>query len=146
MKKQTVSSIRQDTPLSTSGARIRHARLQMNLSIRELAVRVGVTSQTISIAERNVCPPKIGTVRKLAKVLKQPIWYVGCYENMSENTLGEKIKKARHYHGLTKVEAGIRLGVNSKTILQWESDIHKPKRLGLILENFIKILGHKNNS
>ncbi|WP_139116792.1 hypothetical protein [Paenibacillus polymyxa] len=50
------SFIKQDTPLSTSGARIRHAPLQMNLSIRELAAK---TSQTISIAERNICPQSL---------------------------------------------------------------------------------------
>lgn len=55
------------------------------------------------------------TVRALAEALKQPVWFLGCYELLPEDTLGQRIRKARLYHGLTKKEFANRFGVNEKT-------------------------------
>lgn len=65
------------------------------------------------------------TVRALAKALEQPIWFLGCYEVLPEDTLGQRIRKARLYHGLTKKEFAdkLGLGVNEKTIRLWEADL-----------------------
>jgi len=53
-------------------------------------------------------------------MLGQPVSYLRCYDEMHEGTLGEKIKKARPYHGLTKRGLSIHMGVDVKTILNWE--------------------------
>ena len=51
------------------------------------------------------------TVRALAKALEQLIWFLGCYEVLPEDTLGQRIRKARLYHGLTKKEFADKLGL-----------------------------------
>jgi transcriptional regulator with XRE-family HTH domain len=42
---------------------------------------------------------------------------------LPENTLGQRIRKARLYHGLTKKEFADKLGVNEKTVRLWEEDL-----------------------
>ncbi|HEX6922350.1 MAG TPA: hypothetical protein VF149_00885, partial [Bacillales bacterium] len=45
------------------------------------------------------------TIKKLAKVLSKPIWYLGCYDILPEKTIGQKFKKARLHHALTLSDA-----------------------------------------
>ena len=78
---------------------------------------------TVSKVENGRQIPIVVTVRALASVLKQPIWFLGCYEVLPEDTLGQRIRKARLYEGLTKKEFADRLGVNEKTIRLWERDL-----------------------
>lgn len=54
------------------------------------------------------------TARALAAALKQPVWFLGCYDALPEDLLGQRIRKARLYEGLTKKEFADRLGVNEK--------------------------------
>ena len=49
--------------------------------------------------------------------------FLGCYEKLPEDTLGQRIRKTRLYHGLTKKEFSDRLGVNEKTVRLWEADL-----------------------
>ncbi|WP_445667260.1 helix-turn-helix domain-containing protein [Paenibacillus sp. FSL K6-1230] len=112
--------------LNTSGARIRYHRILRSLTIVELAAKAGISVVALSRIERNVNPAKIHTLQTLSKILGQPVSYLGCYDGMLENTLGEKIKKARHYHGLTKRELSARIKVDAKTIHNWELGKTKP--------------------
>jgi transcriptional regulator with XRE-family HTH domain len=106
---------------NTSGERIRWARIQKGWLIKRLAAKVGINPATLSNIERKVVySVEMKTLRKLATELEQPIWYLGCFENMHEDTFFEKIEKARCYHGHTKVEMASEIGVHARTIFDWK--------------------------
>lgn len=48
------------------------------------------------------------------------------FESLPEDSLGQKIRKARLYHGLTKRELAQQLNINEKTLRTWVSDKRKP--------------------
>lgn len=66
------------------------------------------------------------SLRLIAKALDTPISYLGNFENLPENTIGQRIKKARLYHGLTKKELAEILNINPKTLANWEQDKQTP--------------------
>lgn len=93
------------------------------MDIVDVARAAGLSSATVSKVENGRQIPNVVTARALAEVLKQPICFMGCYEVLPEDTLGQRIKKARLYEGLTKKEFAERLGVNEKTVRLWEADL-----------------------
>jgi transcriptional regulator with XRE-family HTH domain len=93
------------------------------MDIVDVARAAGLSSATVSKVENGRQIPIVVTVRALAEVLKQPIWFLGCYETLPEDTLGQRIRKARLYEGLTKKEFADKLGVNEKTVRLWEADL-----------------------
>lgn len=122
MKKKSLSPQSTPSELNTPGSRIRGARTEANLSIRELAALSGLTPEAISMMENGVHPPSLKSLRKISSCLNRPIQYLGCFETLPESTFGERLKKARLYRGLTKEEAAVEFGVNSKSITNWESN------------------------
>lgn len=114
----------------STAARLRRARVAKGMTIRELAKKAGLTRNTIwrFETEKSLTLP---TLRKLAQALDVPIAYLGCFENLPENTLGQRITKARLSHGFTKKEFAEILGVHVKTLRNWEQDkcIPQPKHL-----------------
>src|SRR5690606_24179294 len=78
----------------TPGIRLRKARLEKNLFLRELAELTGLTPENIRNIEKDVYECKSGlkvtTAKKLAKALDKPIWYIGFYDKLTEKTLGQK--------------------------------------------------------
>ena len=122
--------------------RIHYARLKAQLTISELSSASGVHQNSINLIElNNKRNPCVTTIRLLAAALKQDIWYLGCYEALPTETLGQQICKARLFHGLTKKEFAKQIGVNEKTIRLWESDLCKltPESM-LKIEPFLHIL------
>lgn len=93
------------------------------MDIVDVARAAGLSSATVSKVENGRQIPIVVTVRALAEALKQPVWFLGCYELLPEDTLGQRIRKARLYEGLTKKEFADRLGVNEKTVRLWEADL-----------------------
>ncbi len=93
------------------------------MDIVDVARAAGLSTATVSKVENGRQIPIVLTIRALASVLEQPVWFLGCYEALPENTLGQRIRKARLYHGLTKKEFADRLGVNEKTVRLWEADL-----------------------
>jgi len=85
-------------------ARIRKTRISHSLTIRELAFRSNMSPETISYLESGTVSPSFPTLCKLSSALDVPIWYLGCFELLPKNNLGEKIFKARHYHGMIRKE------------------------------------------
>lgn len=92
-------------------------------------------------AEQNkttVTPPNL---RKLSKALGVSIAFLGCFEDLPEETLGQRIKKARLYHGYTKKEFGKLMGVSSRMIWGWEKDEYLPSEKHTeILDSFLASL------
>ncbi|WP_430133129.1 helix-turn-helix domain-containing protein [Paenibacillus lautus] len=106
---------------------MRAARNEANFTIRELAALSGLTPETISMMENGVHPPSLKSLRKISVCLSRPVQYLGCFETLPETTFGERLKKARLFHRLTKLEAARRLRVvDPKSITNWESNRSTP--------------------
>lgn len=118
------------------------ARLEKNLHIIDLAQQANLCSNLISgIENGRTTKVNIGSVKVIAKILDKPIWYIGCYDLLPENSFCQQIKKARLYHGMTKTEAGYYLGVNDRTYRLWEKGTHKPdKENWCKLKKFVEVL------
>ncbi len=113
----------------------------MGLTIRELATKINITSTALSGIERNCHQPSPKSLRLLSEVLQQPIYYLGCLEELPDTTLGDRLKKARAYRGLSIIEGADYLGVNVKTIKNWEANRKIPsKRFNTYVEDFLKII------
>jgi len=111
------------------------------MTIRDLAQAVQMTPQAISNIEAGRSTASLSSLRKLAHVLKVPVAYLGCFETLPENTLGQRIKKARLYQGLTKEEFSQLIGVNVKTLRQWEQGKHVPSpQYFNVLNTYLKLL------
>lgn len=70
--------------------------------------------------------PSLPSLRALSEYLGIPIYYLGRFEDLPERTLGERIRKSRMYRGYTKSEMAEQLGVDVKTLYNWESDSRIP--------------------
>jgi transcriptional regulator with XRE-family HTH domain len=112
--------------LYTSGERIRFARLLKGLTIRQLAATVNMTPEALSLIEHGKIKPSLPRLRCFAETLESIIPYLGCFDNLPENTLGQKITKARLSLGMEKIEFARILGVNQRTLWGWERDLIKP--------------------
>lgn len=111
------------------------------MTIRDLAQAVQMTPKAIGNIESGRSTASLPTLRKLARVLKVPVAFLGCFETLPENTLGQRITKARLYHGLTKEEFAQLIGVNEKTLRQWEQGKHAPSpQFADVLNDYLKIL------
>ncbi|MZP43493.1 helix-turn-helix domain-containing protein [Heliobacterium gestii] len=103
-----------------------HARSAKGLTIRELAAASGVTEATISYIENNHGQPTLRVLKKLSAVLDVSLDYLGCYDLLPEESLGQKIKKYRLMSGLTINEFATLIGVSDKSIRSWEKDKRVP--------------------
>jgi transcriptional regulator with XRE-family HTH domain len=125
----------------TPGGRIRRARLEKNMLLVDLAAATGLSVRSLRLAEQNkstVSPPNL---RRLSEALGVSIAYLGCFENLPEQTLGQRIKKARLYHGYNKREFGEILGVSRRMIVGWEKDEYRPSEKYMEhLNTFLAIL------
>ncbi|MEG6615419.1 helix-turn-helix transcriptional regulator [Peptococcaceae bacterium 1198_IL3148] len=111
---------------NTPGARLRKARIDKNMTIRDLATIAQIAPNNISLLETDKTKAKLHTLRRLSSALDAPVSYLGCFESLPEDTLGQRISKARHFHGLTKRELAATIGVNVKTLREWEQDKRQP--------------------
>ena len=57
------------------GERVRTRRLEMGLSLRDLAAKVGLTASFLSQLERGQASPSLSSLRRLAETLEVPIFY-----------------------------------------------------------------------
>jgi len=105
----------------TSGARIRATRVIEGLTIRQLASLCGITPEALSLIERDGCTVSMPTIRQLSAMLKKPISYLGKFEDLPEDSLGQRIKKSRLYRGMSKTEFARVLGVDVKSVHNWET-------------------------
>src|SRR5690554_767569 len=122
------------------GARLRQTRISKDMTIRSLAEAAGLTPETISYIESGRNLPSLSTLRKLSEALRVSICYLGCFEKLPKNTLGQRITKGRLYTGMTKEELARLIGVDPTTILRWERDGNQPSDEHLKkLKQFIKI-------
>lgn len=110
----------------TTASRIRKVRVEKGLTIRSLASSIGLTETSLISIENSRTAPSLPTLRLLSEALGVTVAFLGCFGGLPERTLGERITKARMYHGLTKAEMAEQIGVDVKTLRHWENDLHEP--------------------
>ncbi len=120
----TLPFIQQHTllPTDTAGQRIRVARIENHMTIREVASRIQISTNSLSSIENEKTNPSLPTVRKLATLYDKEIWYLGAYEHMPEKTQGQRIRKARYYRGWIKQDLANHFKIEAKSVYNWEAD------------------------
>ncbi|MTV47781.1 helix-turn-helix domain-containing protein [Heliobacillus mobilis] len=106
----------------------------MNLTAQELSEASGVNKATIGSIENDRHKPELRILKLLAKPLGLSAWYLGCYDLLPEDTLGQRIKKIRLMNECTLAEFAKLVGVDIRTVRLWEKNIHKP------LSRFLEII------
>ncbi|WP_400162949.1 helix-turn-helix transcriptional regulator [Brevibacillus sp. TJ4] len=125
----------------TPGGRISCARRKKNMLLVDLSKATSLSVVSLRMAEQNKTSVTPANLRKLAAALEVSIAYLGCFEGLPEDTLGQQIKKARLYHGHTKRELGDILGLSPRMIQGWEKDEYFPTdKYMQILKDYLKIL------
>ncbi|HHX50613.1 MAG TPA: helix-turn-helix transcriptional regulator [Clostridia bacterium] len=131
-------------PNESPGERLQHARIQKGMTITDLAQAAETTIHTIMNIERGRTHPSLSNLNRFARILEVNISYLGCFEELPENTLGQKIKKARLFHGHTQSEVSRIVGVNPRTLGEWENGRRQPLPENLeALHGYLEILKDK---
>jgi len=126
---------------NSPGARLRQVRVTNNMTIRDLCAVTGLSDVTILNLESDKFNASLPNLRIFAKVLRVSIGYLGCFEMLPENTLAQRITKARLFHGLTKEEFAQIIGVDVKTLRNWEQGKHVPlPRYSDALNQYLEVL------
>ena len=126
---------------TSSGARLRQARVTNNMTIRDLCAITGLSDVAIKNLESDKFNASLPNLRMFAKVLRISIGYLGCFEMLPENTLAQRVTKARLFHGLTKEEFAHVIGVDVKTLRNWEQGKHVPlSRYSDALNQYLEVL------
>jgi len=112
------------------------------MTIKELSELVNMSTSSITYIEAGK-NPSLQTLRKLSNILESPIAYLGCYEKMPDDTIGQKIKKARYYQGLMVKEMAHKIGVNPKSLIAWEKNKYMPNPNNInLLKEYFKASGY----
>ncbi len=122
----------------TLGDKIRNRRLELQLLQKEVAVIIGVTEDSITNWESNLCEPE---VRYMPAIIK----FLGYVPFTTDLTLfSEKLKYYRLLKGLTHQQMGKVLNVDGSTIGSWEIGNHKPhkNKLSHITKNLSVLLSN----
>lgn len=103
------------------GQRLRFLRESMRLSNKELARRSGVSSTTISNAEKGRLTLRVPTAVKLARVMgiSPGLLLIGSGFSDRGDITG-KIRNIRYTLGVTQEEFASIIGVNASSIRDWE--------------------------
>lgn len=133
-----------DFELNSPGKRLRAARMDKQLSIAELAEASGLSTVTISKAELDKINMQPNNIKLLSIILERPVFYLGCYESFPDKTFGQRLIKARLFHGQTKKEFALDIGIDVHTLRDWESDIRLPSNKYFdLLEKRLSILNEE---
>lgn len=112
------------------GKKIELLREDGGMSQGELAKVLGVTRQTISKWEADVCRPKANVLQAICGVFGVDMSYFTGEEDLTPQqicTLGEFIRKLRRRAKLSQEQFAERMGVSRRMISLWETDEVKPR-------------------
>ena len=112
------------------GKKIELLREDGGMSQGELAKVLGVTRQTVSKWEADVCRPKANVLQAICGVFGVDMSYFTGEEDLTPQqigTLGEFIRKLRRRAKLSQEQFAERMGVSRQMISLWETDEVKPR-------------------
>ena len=112
------------------GKKIELLREDGGMSQGELAKVLGVTRQTVSKWEADVCRPKVKVLQAICGVFGVDMSYFTGEEDLMPQqicTLGEFIRKLRRRAKLSQEQFAERMGVSRRMISLWEIDEVKPR-------------------
>ena len=111
------------------GKKIELLREDGGMSQGELAKVLGVTRQTVSKWEADVCRPKANVLQALCGLFGVDMSYFTGVEVSPQQigTLGEFIRKLRRRAKLSQEQFAERMGVSRQMISLWETDEVKPR-------------------
>ncbi len=121
--------------VDSPGARLRRIRLDRNMSIVDLSKQSGLSTIAISYIESGQNKASLPTLRTFSIILQTSVASLGCFEKLPDKTFGERILKARLFHGHTKRDAARHFGIDSRTFWNWESNTCVPSKKSLHLIN-----------
>jgi transcriptional regulator with XRE-family HTH domain len=107
------------TELRTIGDHIRKRRLNLGLTQREVALRIGIDKTTVFNWEAGSAGPNL-------RAMPEVIRFLGYDPTETGSTLGERLRATRRRLGLSHVDLAQRLGVDPSTVLDWEWRRHRP--------------------
>ena len=103
------------------GQRLRFLRDSMGLSNKELARRSGVSSTTITNAEKGRLTLRVPTAAKLARFLGISPGFLLIDNGVSgKGELAEMLRNVRYMLGMTQAEFADIIGVNATSVRDWE--------------------------
>jgi transcriptional regulator with XRE-family HTH domain len=108
--------------LKTLGDHLRKRRLDLALTQKDVAKRLGADETSVWNWEKNRSSPALRFVPRIIEFLG----YVP--DDTQPETLGQRIVAFRRLRGLTQKELARRLAVDPSTISGWERGEHQPSR------------------
>ena len=96
--------------------------MDLKLTQKELAERLGVNKDTIRFWENSQAKPSLAQIPKIIEFLRRDP-----FEKETEN-LGERIREYRRVHGLSQKKLAEQLGVDPTTLADWERGRHQPSK------------------
>ena len=108
--------------LKTLGDHLRKRRLDLALTQKDVADRLGADETSVWNWEKNRSSPALRFVPRVIEFLG----YVP--DDTKPKGLGQRIVAFRRLRGLTQKELARRLGVDPSTIASWERGEHEPSR------------------
>jgi transcriptional regulator with XRE-family HTH domain len=124
-------------PKIASGENLRRLREEKGISLNELSRRAGVSAAHISQIERSLATPSLKTLEKIAQVLEMPTSRL--LPSVSDDGLGQKVKRLRELAGLTQKQLGEKIGVSYSMVTQIETCRTKPSLK--VLNSLGKVFG-----
>ncbi len=133
-KTQLIEGEITDTGLAL-GEKIRIIRNENNMSLQELAEKVGISLSYLSEIERGTVYPALNTLKRLAEGLGIPVSSLMGHEG----TLGHKLRSLREEYGLTQAQLANLAGVTAGLIGQIEQGKVQPSLK--TLEKLAEVMG-----
>jgi len=116
---------------NTLGEHIRRRRLDLGLTQRTLARRLGVREEAVHLWELDRFLPLARHYGRLVRVL-------GVDPEPPSHSLAERLRAARRRAGLTQAELARRLGLDEGTVVDFEAGRRSPsKRVTAALAGFL---------
>jgi transcriptional regulator with XRE-family HTH domain len=121
--------------------RIKKSRIDKNLSLKELSSLSNISYNYITALESGRYKPNFRVLNKLSQVLDKSIFYLGCFEDMPQETCKDKFRKPRYYNGDTRKNVVAKLGLNEHAIKDWEEkEFNHLNKCVEKIENYMEIL------
>jgi len=108
--------------LKTLGDHLRKRRLDLALTQKDVAERLGADETSVWNWEKNRSSPALRLIPRIIAFLGYTP------DDTKPESLGQRIVAFRRRHGLTQKELARRLKVDPSTLASWERGEHRPTR------------------